>query len=246
MTDRPAIKPLEWGETSYGTPEVNTVVGVYRLNRAGDGGWRVSVKSEVLFDSDGRTNFATIEAAKAAAQSDFESRIRSCLLDKPEAVEGEPVADGLVKSEDIDKMVAALGAFRGYEWWMRTENPNPDSHCLAPLVLQNMKLGYENGTLEPTMSQFKNLLTTAMFYQQKCQTAAVAPADTDAAQSEIDRLRRELEEARRALEVASDEILSMYRTWVADDYEAMPPKNSLPGKAYYGARAALRAGEDSR
>lgn len=87
MTDIPAIKPLEWGETSYGTPEVNTVVGVYRLNRAGDGGWRVSVKSEVLFDSDGRTNFATIEAAKAAAQSDFASRIRSCLLDKPEAVE---------------------------------------------------------------------------------------------------------------------------------------------------------------
>lgn len=87
MTDRPAIKPLEWGKTSYGTPEVNTVVGVYRLNRAGDGGWRVSVKSEVLFDSDGRTNFATIEAAKAAAQADFASRIRSCLLDKPEAVE---------------------------------------------------------------------------------------------------------------------------------------------------------------
>lgn len=87
MTDRPAIKPLFWGETSYGTPEVNTVVGVYRLNRAGDGGWRVSVKSEVLFDSDGRTNFATIEAAKAAAQQDYERRIRSCLLDKPEAVE---------------------------------------------------------------------------------------------------------------------------------------------------------------
>lgn len=94
MTDRPAIKPLVWGKTSYGTPEVNTVVGVYRLNRAGDGGWRVSVKSEVLFDSDGRTNFATIEAAKAAAQADYEARIRSCLLDKPEAVEGDGAWDG--------------------------------------------------------------------------------------------------------------------------------------------------------
>lgn len=71
-------------------------------------------------------------------------------------------------------------------------------------------------------------------------STSTAPADTDAAQSEITRLRRELEEARRTLGAASDEILSMYRTWVADDYEAMPPKNSLPGKAYYSARAALK------
>ncbi|MDW9528117.1 hypothetical protein RWE87_05150 [Sinorhizobium meliloti] len=67
-----------------------------------------------------------------------------------------------------------------------------------------------------------------------------------AAADELDRLRRELEEARKALEVASDEILSMYRTWVADDYEAMPPKNSLSGKAFYAARAALRAGEEGK
>lgn len=49
----------------------------------------------------------------------------------------------------------------------------------------------------------------------------------------------EIERLRAALEIASDEILSMYRTWVADDYEAMPPENSLPGKAYYAARSAL-------
>ncbi|ASQ10187.1 hypothetical protein CDO22_17965 [Sinorhizobium meliloti] len=71
-------------------------------------------------------------------------------------------------------------------------------------------------------------------------------AHPPASSAEIASLRRELEEARKALEVASDEILSMYRTWVADDYEAMPPKNSLPGKAYYSARAALRAGEEGR
>ncbi|WP_201269097.1 hypothetical protein [Sinorhizobium meliloti] len=109
MTDRPAIKPLVWGETRYGTPEVNTVVGVYRLNRAGDGGWRVSVKSEVLFDSDGRTNFATIEAAKAAAQSDFASRIRSCLLDKPEAVEATLPQSNMVGDAD-EQAAINLGA----------------------------------------------------------------------------------------------------------------------------------------
>jgi hypothetical protein len=82
-------------------------------------------------------------------------------------------SNGVVKSEDIDKMVAALAAFRGYEWWFQTENPNPESRCLSPLVLQNMKLGYENGTLEPSMMQFKNLLATAMFYQQKSRSAAL-------------------------------------------------------------------------
>ena len=71
-------------------------------------------------------------------------------------------------SDDVKRMIAALGAFRAYEWWFKTENPEPDSNCLSPLVLQNMKLAYENGTLDPTLAQFKNLLATAMFYQQKC------------------------------------------------------------------------------
>lgn len=74
------IKALEWGKTSYGTPEVNTIVGVYRLNGAWSGGWSVNIKSEVLRDSDGRTNFATVDAAKAAAQADYEARIRSALV----------------------------------------------------------------------------------------------------------------------------------------------------------------------
>ncbi|RVQ10046.1 hypothetical protein [Sinorhizobium meliloti] len=38
-------------------------------------------------------DFDTQEGAKAAAQSDFASRIRSCLLDKPEAVEAALIAD---------------------------------------------------------------------------------------------------------------------------------------------------------
>lgn len=74
-----------------------------------------------------------------------------------------------VKEEDVERMVRALNSFRGYDWWYQTENPKPESHCLAPLVLQNMKLGYESGDLVPTMSQFNNLLITAMFYQCKSQ-----------------------------------------------------------------------------
>jgi hypothetical protein len=73
-----------------------------------------------------------------------------------------------VNNDDVAKMTAALSAFRAYEWWFKTENPDPGEGCLSPLVLQNMKLGYENGSLYPTMHQFKNLLTTAIFYQQKC------------------------------------------------------------------------------
>ncbi|MBB2698903.1 UNVERIFIED_ORG: hypothetical protein GGI66_003580 [Rhizobium esperanzae] len=74
------VKPLDWAETSYGTPEVYSVAGVIRLNQAANGGWSVSIKGEVLRDSDGRTNFATLEKAKAAAQADYERRILSALV----------------------------------------------------------------------------------------------------------------------------------------------------------------------
>lgn len=73
------VKQLEWGSTSYGRPEVHSVVGVYRINEAWDGGWTVTAKGEVLRASDGRANFATLEAAKAAAQADYETRIISAL-----------------------------------------------------------------------------------------------------------------------------------------------------------------------
>ncbi|UYE95777.1 hypothetical protein HAAEEKHM_00057 [Sinorhizobium phage AP-16-3] len=68
--------------------------------------------------------------------------------------------------------------------------------------------------------------------------SAVAPIEPK--ETLVGQAADEIERLRTALEVASDEILSMYRTWVADDYEAMPTKNSLPGKAYYSARAALK------
>lgn len=77
-------------------------------------------------------------------------------------------AEDFVTSDDVKKMIDALSAHRASEWWVRTENPEPESRCLSPLVLQNMKLGYESGTISPTMNQFKNLVATAIYYQQKC------------------------------------------------------------------------------
>jgi len=110
MTDRPAIKPLEWGKTSYGTPEANSVAGVYRINSAHNGGWSVVFKTDVLRDSDGRTNFATVEAAKAAAQADYASRIRSCLIDKPEAGEAESIERIVALEEALKTTLASLVA----------------------------------------------------------------------------------------------------------------------------------------
>lgn len=64
-------------------------------------------------------------------------------------------------------MVAALSAFRGDQWWFHEENVVGGGRCLAPLVLQNMMLQFQGGTLEPSMHKFKNLLETAIFYEAK-------------------------------------------------------------------------------
>ncbi len=78
-----------------------------------------------------------------------------------------------VREEDIQKMVAALSAFRGDQWWFHEENVAGGGRCLAPLVLQNMMLQFQYGTLEPSMHKFKNLLETAIFYEAKARELQV-------------------------------------------------------------------------
>lgn len=73
------VKQLEWSETSYGRPEVETIVGTYRIFKHVSGGWGATRRPFNLVDEFGRQNFATIEEAKAAAQSDYERRILSAL-----------------------------------------------------------------------------------------------------------------------------------------------------------------------
>lgn len=76
------IKKLEWRpEPPYHVARVFR--NVYAVE-AWDGGVTLS-------GIPGRREFKTVEAAKAAAQSDFETRIRSAIVDVP-AVEPEPVA----------------------------------------------------------------------------------------------------------------------------------------------------------
>ncbi|WP_201270452.1 hypothetical protein [Sinorhizobium meliloti] len=180
MTDRPAIKPLEWKKI-----KVDGEI-MFRARKPFGSSYYITELLEA-YDWNGQT-FDTIEAAKAAAQSDYESRIRSCLLDKPEAVEGEP-------NQGTP------------EWHMWVGGYGPDF-----------------------MAGWKAALS--------------APADTDAGQSELDRLRRELEEVRGEAAMLQDIIDSRpainaglpetYIRWSQSIYS---------GDA---VRAALQAGEEGR
>lgn len=76
-----------------------------------------------------------------------------------------------VREEDLQRMIAALSAFRGDQWWFKEENPVGGGRCLAPLVLQNIKLKLDSGTLEPSMNQYKNLLESAIYYEAKARSA---------------------------------------------------------------------------
>lgn len=106
-----AVKELEWGQTSYGTPEAHSVVGVYRINNAWNGGWTVVIGREVLRDVSGRENFADVDAAKAAAQAHFETRIRSSLIPATMAGEGDVAK---MNDDEIAKWAERFGA--GVAW----------------------------------------------------------------------------------------------------------------------------------
>ncbi|RVH87780.1 hypothetical protein CN204_04425 [Sinorhizobium meliloti] len=94
MTDRPAIKPLVWEEIHYNRSNeepIPELTGWYAETEVGS--YYVMLEGRIEVTLDGFQfhkvgSFDEPEAAFEAAQADFASRIRSCLLDKPEAVEG--------------------------------------------------------------------------------------------------------------------------------------------------------------
>ncbi|WP_318870083.1 hypothetical protein [Sinorhizobium meliloti] len=224
MMDRPAIKPLEWaGSPEWKTGEfvtewfVFSVAGHYRLwhdDTVTPAVWHVSypVGSEQPYEG---TEHPNIEEAKAAAQSDYASRIRSCLLDKPEAVEGVTWPNGCDKT--------AVEALR---YLSRNERP------------QNGEQRFNWAHLNQIADELEEMASRTLYMR---------PADTDAAQSEIDRLRRELEEARRALEPFATAVekadASAAARGFAHSFDAYAPEWSFTFGQLRAARAALRAGE---
>ena len=62
-------KPLEWAKTSYGNPECKTIIGTYRINSATNGGYAVVIGYRVLRTVEGLSNYPTLEAAQAAAET---------------------------------------------------------------------------------------------------------------------------------------------------------------------------------
>lgn len=79
-----AIKPLRWVKTGKGDTreEAKCVLGLYRLALSNiTGKWRWSFNA---LDTPWSLELPTYEAAKAAAQADYEARIRSALYTAPQ------------------------------------------------------------------------------------------------------------------------------------------------------------------
>lgn len=107
--ERGEVKQLEWKFLSTppsGEEYASTSLGTYFIE-LGYKRFPVKLHSYQLGTYD------TLEEAKAAAQADYESRIRSCLLDKPEAGKGEGEAlkaevKALVPTERLDQLIGSV------------------------------------------------------------------------------------------------------------------------------------------
>lgn len=113
MTDRPAIKSLEWRhfdvahEYGRGAYDANAGFGItYEVLDCRD-----TVRDFPYYCPKVSNQFLTLEEAQAAAQSDFEARIRSCLLDKPEAVEVAQPEFGYMRIVEVFDRNETAGAF---------------------------------------------------------------------------------------------------------------------------------------
>ena len=76
------VKPLEWGLTCQMAEAYPVVGSVYRIVRSSSGGYNCNkggLSSRSVLTYDGRTNHATIQDAKDAAQADYERLILSAL-----------------------------------------------------------------------------------------------------------------------------------------------------------------------
>lgn len=208
MTDRPAIKPLEWTCSPEWKPGefvgewfVYSVAGHYRLwhdDTVTPAVWHVGypVGSEQPYEG---TEHPNIEEAKAAAQSDFASRIRSCLLDKPEAVGLKPFAWYTVDKHGCDYMSRDEHNLRNIAADVHGEVTPLYTRPAATDAALDKPEAVEGGDIDRLIMEFAeasyNLGRSHKFAQQperdECQRTEAAlrkyiralstPADTDAA-----------------------------------------------------------------
>lgn len=73
-----SVKPLEWEDEYRGEIEAKGPLAKYNIERAPDGGWWVGIGGYSIAE------VADLDAAKAAAQADFERRILACLTARKE------------------------------------------------------------------------------------------------------------------------------------------------------------------
>ncbi|MDX1222742.1 hypothetical protein GOL85_13515 [Sinorhizobium medicae] len=172
---------------------------------------------------------ASISDIARAIMQDRASRIRSCLLDKPEAVEGEP-AEKPSMTENRPEWI----------WYCESTSGVPVV-TFGRWPKHPQQVRYKLAEIQPTEHDHP-----AAF--------ASEPADTDAAQREITRLRRELEEARKALEPFARfaENVAYQEGEFSDGFvwQSAIHRGSIStwfGPSDFGvAFAALRAGEEGK
>jgi hypothetical protein len=132
------VKGLEWGKTSYGRPEVDTIVGVYRVFEHMSGGWAATFKTFNLVDPHGRKNFATEAEAVAAVEADYRQRILSCLSSPLPTV--EVTATHRHKKRGTEYVLIGIGKIQAEDWEERNyaARGGEDSH--RPLDMREVAI----------------------------------------------------------------------------------------------------------
>ncbi|CCM66756.1 hypothetical protein [Sinorhizobium meliloti] len=213
------VKALEWRESRMGTGSLvapHPFGENYVVHQTAEG-----------YRSVGR-GFHTLDEAKAAAQSDFESRIRSCLLDKPEAVEGD--------SEIIDALLSNKPfVFDPATHFVHADDGGAPEHGIkyVPAVMSGATVSKFDMTEaqilqwidacnhEPAKASLRHYLTL-----RRARAALSTPADTDAAQSGGGSRDALIDQLLKALEAAE--------TYVIDGVTTA--KQNLQMNAAYPAR----------
>ncbi|RWF33749.1 hypothetical protein [Mesorhizobium sp.] len=134
----PVVKGLEWEAREKPDPNGNRY---WRAQTPFDWGYRIYFEdNRYVFQTRG-TDFATLGEAKAAAQADFETRIRSALATPTQPAspieQGEPTTWQLPAEPMAitDAMVKALRFYADPNNWIDTPSWDGDPTCFTPKAI---------------------------------------------------------------------------------------------------------------